>query len=125
MEAVRIKRGTRIDIYALKDKGCIIFQEEFFDHLGEKIQKKILARMDFLSSNIPSTIQNERISRKLKGYNNLFELKADFSNTLVRIFYFFSDDKVVFTHGFIKESRKTPPEEIKRALDLRRRFLAS
>ena len=43
----------------------------------------------------------------------LFELRIKFSSDITRIFYFFYvDNKIIVTNGFVKKSRKTPKEEI-------------
>lgn len=43
----------------------------------------------------------------------IWELRVDFDKNFHRIFYFiFTENKVVFLHGFNKKSNKTPAKEI-------------
>jgi phage-related protein len=43
----------------------------------------------------------------------LFELRIKFAGDITRIFYFFFvDNKIILTNGFVKKTQKTPPSEI-------------
>lgn len=56
--------------------------------------------------------------KPIKGekYKGLFELRINFSNDIVRIFYFIHyQNKFILLHGFIKKTMKTPSREIERA----------
>jgi len=45
-------------------------------------------------------------------------LRIQSSNNLARIFYFFIfDKKIILTNGFIKKTQKTPPTQLKKALE--------
>ena len=47
----------------------------------------------------------------------LFELRIKFAGDITRIFYFFFlDNKIILTNGFVKKTRKTPQSEIELAL---------
>lgn len=57
----------------------------------------------------------------------IFELRIKFSSDISRIFYFFFDEnKIILTNGFVKKTQKTPREEIEKALkykeDYQRRY---
>lgn len=120
MEAVIIKKGSQVDVYALSIRqGEIIYQVDFFNTLDKDTQNKIVARIDFLSDNRPP-IKNENVSKKLD--DNLFELKAKKARLL---YFYYVGDRVVITHGFPKKGQKTPKKEIKRAKALRNQFLSS
>ena len=48
--------------------------------------------------------------------DGIFELRIKVSSDISRILYFFVvGQRAVLTHGFIKKTQKTPPEEIQRA----------
>jgi phage-related protein len=58
------------------------------------------------------------LCRSLGG--GLWEIRSSLlSNRIARIMFFIEDDEIYVVHGFIKKTRKTPPEEIELA---RRRF---
>jgi phage-related protein len=46
----------------------------------------------------------------------IFGLRASIGNRILRSFYFYkSEEKVIFTHGFVKKEQKTPKIEIAKA----------
>ncbi|WP_245573129.1 type II toxin-antitoxin system RelE/ParE family toxin [Jeotgalicoccus psychrophilus] len=61
---------------------------------------------------------------KKKLDKNLYEIRCQFSNNIQRAVYFhMEDNQYVMTHGFTKKTQRTPPNEIKKAKRLRRRYL--
>ena len=85
----------------------------FLDSLNKKMRTKAVASLDILAQN-GNTIR-EPYSKPLgKG---LFELRIKFASDITRIFYFFYvDNKIVLTNGFVKKTQKTPPNEIALAM---------
>ena len=64
----------------------------------------------------------EKLSRFVS--NGIFELKLQHINRKSRSLYFFSkDNKIIFTHGFIKKQQKTPLNEIEKAKKLKSYYL--
>ena len=62
--------------------------------------------------------------REYAGRQGIFELRAQFGSDISRILYFFIvNGCAVLTHGFIKKTEKTPPEEIERAKRYRAEYL--
>ena len=56
--------------------------------------------------------------------DGIFELRTQFSSDIARVLYFFIiNNRAVLTHGFIKKTQKTPPEEINRAKQYRKDYL--
>ena len=56
--------------------------------------------------------------------DGIFELRAQFGSDISRVLYFFIvNGRAVLTHGFIKKTQKTPPEEIERAKRYRSDYL--
>jgi len=48
--------------------------------------------------------------------NGLYELRVQQGSNDSRVFYFFcKGSKIILTNGFLKKTRKTPPEELKKA----------
>ena len=92
---------------------------EFLNSLDVKEQAKIIAYMDKLVEllNI-NQFPNEKLSKYLR--DGVFELRVKLKNTSSRILYFFMVDKnIIFTHGFIKKTEKTPVPEIEKAIRIK------
>ena len=52
--------------------------------------------------------------------DGIFELRAKVWTNISRVMYFFVvGDRAVLTHGVIKKTQKTPPQEIERAKKIR------
>ncbi|MCR5310744.1 MAG: type II toxin-antitoxin system RelE/ParE family toxin [Lachnospiraceae bacterium] len=57
--------------------------------------------------------------------DGIFELRSEIGSDITRVLYFFVfGKKAVLTHGFVKKSRKTPREEIKRAKQYRTEYMS-
>ena len=57
--------------------------------------------------------------------DGICELRTKQGTNIVRnLFFFFVGNKIIVTHGFRKKTQKTPPEEIKRAKEYRKDYLA-
>ena len=71
--------------------------------------------MDKLIEQLNNTnFPNEKLSKYLR--DGIFELRVQLINTNSRSLYFFIEGKtIIFTHGFIKKTEKTPNSEIKKA----------
>jgi phage-related protein len=58
----------------------------------------------------------EPYSKHITG--KIRELRVDFFHNHHRVFYFaFVGKNIILLHAFLKKTQKTPPQEIKRALD--------
>jgi len=50
--------------------------------------------------------------------DGVYELRVQQANNEARVFYFFIvGRKIILTNGFIKKSKKTPPDELDKALE--------
>lgn len=57
--------------------------------------------------------------------NGIFELRIKFSSDISRIFYFFYvENKIILTNGFIKKTQKTPKSEIEKAIKYKEDYLS-
>jgi len=87
--------------------------ETFLDSLEMKMRVKALGSIDILAE-FGNTLREPYSKAVGKG---LFELRIKFAGDITRIFYFFVvDNKIILTNGFIKKTRKTPPNEITLAM---------
>lgn len=86
--------------------------EEFLNDLNTKMRNKALDSL-FILEEFGNTLR-EPYSKPMG--NGLFELRIKFSSDISRIFYFFyADNKIILTNGFIKKTLKTPKSEIELA----------
>lgn len=119
MQAVLLHEGSVRKVSALSMNRAIpIYQAELFPELDERTKHKIVFHIEFLSrSKFPVT--NTTISKRLKGCDNLYELRPQ----PVRLFFFMLGKDAIITHGCIKKKNATDKSEIKRAQSLKDRFL--
>lgn len=95
---------------------------DFIESFGEKVHAKFLRSIDLLETN--GTFLRLPHSAELQG--GIFELRVQETGNIYRVLYFFYIGKrIVLTHGFVKKTQKTPPNEIKRAKQYRENFLAN
>jgi len=87
--------------------------EQFLDGLNEKMRAKALGSLTILAE-FGNTLREPYSKPIDKG---LFELRIKFASDITRIFYFFYvDNKIIVTNGFVKKTQKTPPNEIALAM---------
>jgi phage-related protein len=112
------RAGVRFtyDFAEVKGKVPMI---EFLEDLSIKERAKVFASIHKLvelkNSGIPP---KENLSKHLEG--GIFELRVSFENRIARSLYFYeSERRLIFTHGFVKKTQKTPVGEIDRAKSIR------
>lgn len=85
--------------------------------LNTKMRAKMFRTIEMLEKN--GNKLREPASKPLG--DGIMELRAKVGTDISRVLYFFVvGRKVVLTHGFVKKTQKTPPEEI----DLAKRYRA-
>ena len=110
-----IKRMFSVDFYRLPNGRAPV--EDFLDGLNIKMRNKALDSL-LLLEEFGNNLR-EPYSKSIG--DGLFELRIKFSSDISRVFYFFfADNKVILTNGFIKKTRKTPKVEI----DLAKKYKA-
>jgi phage-related protein len=105
--------------YKTAENKCFI--EEFIDSQNPKVQQKILWTLRLLR-------ELDRLRKPYFEYitdsNGIWETRIKVGSDIFRIFFFFDKGNVVvLTHGFVKKTQKTPPDQIKRAEELKADFL--
>lgn len=104
------------------ESGNVPFYK-FLDELSKSERADVLAMIEefrLLKSN------NDNLPSKMSKHlrDGIFELRAKHENRISRSLYFFNVGKmIIFTHGFIKKTEKTPNAEIDKAMNYRNIYL--
>ena len=94
---------------------------EFLLSLDKRMRAKMLMIIGVLQDN--GYELREPYSKHLS--EGIFELRAQVGSDISRVLYFFYvDQHIVLTNGFIKKTQKTPPQEIERAKKYRADYLS-
>lgn len=93
----------------------------FFAELDKGTQDKVLYVLMLLRT------QDRLPTKFIKAIRDgLFEVRIEYNSNIYRIFFVFDGNKiVVLFNGFQKKTKKTPANEIKRALKLKEEYYAS
>lgn len=85
-----------------------------------KVQNKIFKIIEAIETleKVPSNYL-----KMLVGTNGLYEARIQLGSDIWRVFCFFDNGKlVILLNGFTKKTKKTPKNEIEKALQLMRKF---
>lgn len=105
-------------------KFDVVYTKEvyaFLKLLPERVQDKVVYNID----KSRYKIDNE-LFKKLEG--EIWEFRTNYNNLCIRLLAFWDKEQkkvVVATYGFIKKSKKTPQQEIKKAESLRQEYYKS
>ena len=94
--------------------------KEFIAKLEPKMRAKMLRLVDMLATN------GNDLRRPYSAHLNdgIFELRATVgSNTTRVLYFFFTERRIILTHGFIKKTNEVPPTEIQKAKKYRDEYL--
>ncbi len=97
------------------------YYREFMQSLGVGERRKIYYVLDMLAT-------QERISTKFVKFirDGIYELRAEYESNIYRLFFLFDGNKiVVLLNGFQKKTQKTPENEIKKAIRLKKEYYGS
>ena len=94
--------------------------EEFLNSVNPKMRAKIYGLMGILQEK--GNMLREPYSKHLE--DGIFELRCKFGSDITRVLYFFYyEEKIIMTNGFVKKTQKTPKGEILIAKDRRKDFI--
>ena len=111
---------TRFNLIAYEKENGEIPVEEFLDSVNPKMRAKIFGLLSILQEK--GNMLREPYSKHLE--DGIFELRCKLGNDITRILYFFYyEEKIILTNGFVKKSQKTPKKEIQIAKDRRKDFI--
>lgn len=92
---------------------------DFINSLDDKMAAKIYRLLMMISQNGPEL--REPYSKHLN--DGIFELRAKVGSNISRILYFFFvENHVIVTNGFIKKTQKTPKAELDKAKAFRTEY---
>lgn len=120
---IRVLKNDRYKICCVAD-GSTDDLLVFLNGLGAN-QEKSQAGMLVLLENAacdPNGPRNwpDSLSHQIDAQEGIFE----FIKGRIRVLWFYDAGKMVIcAHGFLKDSQKTPPERVGRAIDIKKRYL--
>jgi phage-related protein len=94
---------------------------DFISTLDDGALKKIFYALDMLKT-------QDRVSEKFvkSTREGIYELRTEHEGNIYRVFFCFDEGNVVILfNGFQKKSRKTPENEIKQAIKLKKEYHGS
>ena len=94
--------------------------DDFFKSLDDDSQRKVLWMLKSLASlpRIPG-----KFFKHIEGAKGLFELRISWEGKAYRIFCFFEKgDKIILCNGFVKKDKKTPKQEILKAVKIKEEY---
>ena len=98
----------KIRFYRLESGKCPV--EKFFDSLTNKQFEKISFVLDLIEQ---IDIVPVKYFKKLKGTDDIWEIRVQQGNNIFRILGFFDGkDLIILNHAFGKKSQKIPQKEI-------------
>ncbi len=100
------------------------YKNYFFDFiatLNKGAVDKITYVLDMLKT-------QDRVSEKFVKFirDGVYEIRAEYESNIYRVFFCFDDGNIVILfNGFQKKSQKTPPREIRKAIELKNEYYES
>ena len=107
-----------IEVYE-KENGEVPF-DVFVAQLTPKMRAKLFRDLDILEAF--GNDLREPLSKSLG--QGIFELRTKFGTDIIRsLYFFFVNQRIIITHGFIKKDDKTPKSEIDKAKEYKEDWL--
>lgn len=121
MRIRRLLQGQSFTVYAACDARNDCELVEFLDGLGANLQDDadhMLELLERVSKNGPP--RNKDICHQIQG--DIYE----FIKRRLRVLWFYDEGRVIVcTHGFMKDTQKTPKAEIAKADHIREQYFAA
>ena len=98
-----------VTFYRKSNGECPV--DNFLNRLPDEIVEKITWVIKLVRE---LDIIPQHYYKKLKGTNNIWEIRVKFGSNIYRLLSFSHyNNFIILTHGFIKKTQKTPKKEIK------------
>ena len=105
-----------VEFYETPNKRCPAI--DYLDSLDNKMKAKTLRTIDLLERN--GYMLRMPYSESLN--NELFVLRSKHGSNITRLFYFYSNNKIIITNGFSKKTNKIPKKEIDLAISYKNEY---
>lgn len=87
---------------------------EFLGSLDPKVRAKVYRGIDLLANHWP--LIGEPHVKRVPGHEGLWELREQYGNTRVRLFFFQAGpDLLALVHGYVKKTKKAPSNVLRTA----------
>ena len=106
----------------MKEERKILFYREYFISFYRSLDSGAQKKLDYVLGMLK--IQ-ERVSEKfVKSIRDgLYEIRASYNGCIYQAFFIFDEGNIVMLfNGFQKKTQKTPDNEIKKALELKKEY---
>jgi len=102
----------------------IIFHGNYFLDFYKKLDIKVKSKIKYVFELIK---QVERVPEKflapMTGLDGLFEIRVEYQSNIYRIFCCFDEGRlIVLFNGYQKKTKKTPKNEIEKAMRLKKEY---
>jgi phage-related protein len=109
----------QVKFYKTQEGKCPV--TEFFDLLPGSVVKKITWVLSLVED---LEIIPTKYYKKLKGTDSIYECSIDMDGNTYRILgFFYGNEFIILTNGFMKKTTKTPKTEIEIAEWRKRKFV--
>lgn len=109
----------KILFYRTVSGSCPI--EDFLDSISDKQFEKVAWVLRLIKE---FDVVPKEYFKKLKGTDQIWEVRVQYANNIFRILGFLDGNRfVILTNGFAKKSQKTPIQEIKLAEQRKKDYL--
>ena len=107
-----------LEFYETENGECPV--EDFIELQDIKMQAKIYKMLELLEERGNSL----RMPYSEHLGDGIFQIRAQVGSNITRVLYFFFvDEKIILTNGFLKKTQRTPPSEIVLAKKYRAEYL--
>jgi phage-related protein len=106
-----------------KVREVVFYKDYFFDFIGT-VSLKVKEKIDWTLKLLENLEQvPKEYLKHIEGTNGLYEIRVQHGSNIFRIFCFFDKGKIiVLANGFQKKTKKTPPQEIEKALKIKEAY---
>lgn len=96
--------------------------DEFINELSIVEQAEVFVAINkYCDLKNKNTIVPSNITKYIR--DGIYELRVHHKNKITRSFnFYFIEQRIVFTHGFVKKTDKIPNKEIEKAIKLKNEF---